>query len=213
MTERVKYIFVILSFLAVSTIFAEEHALFTVYAPKYEGRVTANGEIFSHTKTTAATNKQEYLRKTITLCYLACVSVWVNDVFGPTIRREKRTRFDLTKAAAESIGMKGKNWGTVRDGEPLVGNVPVSMRARENLVFWIPVAKSSLRHLKNEVIGKPIVLISPEQFCEARRRSVRQPLARMETTGFRNFFDSIRARKDVPELSMECLPIENDRKQ
>lgn len=129
-----KNLFVILSLLAVSPLFAEERALFTVYAQKYEGRVTANGEVFSHAKMTVATNKQKYLGKTITLCYSDCVSVRVNDVFGPEIRRDKRTRFDLARAVAKSIGMGGKAWGTVRDYTPFVGVAFVLGGARENTI-------------------------------------------------------------------------------
>ncbi len=152
---RLRILCVIVSLQVGSPLLAQERALFTVYAPKYEGRATANGEMFSHAKMTAAANKQQYLGKTVTLCYSRCVSVWVNDVFGPEIRRDKRTRFDLTKAAAISMGVNGKGWGTVSEGAALGGDSLVTDMAREGAVSSHPRAESPFGDRTNEANGKP----------------------------------------------------------
>lgn len=71
------------------------------YADKFEGRRTANGEVYSHSRLTAASNVFD-LGDTVTVCNLedVCIDVVINDRIAPRFRH----RIDLTPRAFKMLG-------------------------------------------------------------------------------------------------------------
>lgn len=96
-----------------SALVAKEPFLLTVYATKYEGRITTSGEAFSHSGMTAATNRRELLGSSVLVCYRKnCVALRINDLFGPNARKQSFLRLDITKSVNRKLGFPNKAWGT-----------------------------------------------------------------------------------------------------
>ena len=79
------------------------------YGPGFHGRLTANGEIYNQYAMTAA-HKTLPFGTRLRVCLNGCVVVRVNDR-GPYIGSRE---LDLSKGAAEAIGLVGRGVAEVR---------------------------------------------------------------------------------------------------
>ena len=93
-------------------LYKSQTGLASYYADYYEGRKTANGEIFQHNKLTAAHKKLPFGTKVLVtnLSNQKTVVVKINDR-GPYVRKRI---IDLTKKAANELDMLGTGVTKVR---------------------------------------------------------------------------------------------------
>lgn len=98
-----------------------QYGVASFYANKFQGRKTANGEIFNHQKLTAAHNSLPlgtYVRVT-NLRNKKTVVVKIND----RLHHRNKRLIDLTKAAAQKLGFI--KWGLTRVKLEVLGKKPV----------------------------------------------------------------------------------------
>lgn len=101
---KCRFLFIsILCILSCSCGYITKTGLASYYSDYYEGRTTANGEIFRHSKKTAAHKTIKFGSKVVVtnLKNNKSVTVRINDR-GPFV---KGRIIDLTKSAADEIGM------------------------------------------------------------------------------------------------------------
>ena len=79
------------------------------YGGYFHGRVTANGEVYNQYGLTAA-HKNLPFGTRLRVCYRGCAVVRINDR-GPYVGNRE---LDLSKAAADAIGLTSKGVGTVQ---------------------------------------------------------------------------------------------------
>ena len=148
--------FLILLFLTIPGLFGAEEGLASWYGGKFQGRLTANGERFDTNKLTAA-HKTLPFNTMVRVTNLETgrhVEVRINDR-GPFV--EGRI-IDLSRAAAEEIGMTGQGVAKVRV-EPLTSLKSPLMR-----IYIIQVGAYSIAENAREVKdrlraeGLPVIL-------------------------------------------------------
>ena len=177
------------SFMIVGLHGAEE-GLASWYGGKFQGRLTANGERFDTNKLTAAHKSLPFdtIVRVTNLENSRHVDVRINDR-GPFI--EGRI-IDLSRAAAEEIGMTGKGVVQVRV-EPQGG-----LKSPQKRIYLIQVGAYSIaknaQKIKDrlESQGLPVVLekagngIIRVQVVNIRRSDLESTKARLKKLGFNN---------------------------
>ncbi len=141
------------------------------YGPGFEGRTTANGEIFDPSGFTAA-HKTLPFGTTMEVCYEGCVNVRINDR-GPFIAGRD---LDLSQGAAEAIGLTAVGHATVSvtytDGSAPAGpssggTAPTASRPEQPAVQ--PEQPAVQPTVQPEAESQPTVQPGVELVAEPRR--------------------------------------------